>query len=67
MFFVPDPKDPVNQKSSKEAEDDVGPGVPGIQLHEVCRVQVQILVQSGNKMHQVLVGHLGSFGFKFHH
>lgn len=49
MVFVPYAKDPVKQESPKEAENHIGPGVPGIQLHEAFSVQVQILVQSGKK------------------
>lgn len=49
LIFVPDAKNPVKQKSPKEAENHIGPRVPGIQLHELCSVQVQILVQSGRK------------------
>lgn len=40
---IPDAKNPVNQKSSQEAENHIWPGVPGIQLHETRSVQVQIL------------------------
>lgn len=43
MLILPDAKDSVNEESPKEAEDDIGPRVPGIQLHELGRVQVQIL------------------------
>lgn len=49
LFSVPDAKDPVDHESPKEAEDHIGPRVPGIQLHEACSVQVQILVQTGKK------------------
>lgn len=43
---LPDSKNPVYQESTQEAEDDVRPGVPGVQLHEAGSVQVQILVPS---------------------
>lgn len=52
--IVPDAKHPVYKESPKEAENHVGPGVPGVQLHELRSVQVQILVRSGRKAHQVL-------------
>ena len=47
-LFVPDAKDPVEQEAPEEAEDHVGPGVPGVELHELCSVEIHILVQGGN-------------------
>lgn len=56
LVIAPDSKDPVKQESSKEAEDNVGPRVPGVQLHELCRVQVQILNRWGRReAHLILV------------
>lgn len=65
VVCVPDAKDSVKQESPKEAENHIGPGVPGIQLHELCSVQVQILVQSGRKHVRVFWITSASFGFKF--
>lgn len=48
-LFVPDAKNPVEQESPEEAEDHVGPGVPGIQLHERSSVQVEVLVKAGRR------------------
>lgn len=47
LGFIPDSKNPVEQKSPKEAEDNIWPGVPGVQLHELCSVQVQVLETGG--------------------
>lgn len=49
VAHVPDAKDPVEQESTEEAEDHVGPGVPGVELHELRRVQVHVLGRSGRK------------------
>lgn len=46
FFIVPDSKNPVEQEAPKKAEYNIRPGVPGIQLHEACSVQVQILEKS---------------------
>lgn len=37
----PDPKHTVNEKASEEAEDDIGPRVPGIEAHEGALRDVQ--------------------------
>lgn len=49
---TPDAKDSVNQKAPEEAEDHIGPGVPGVQLHEGGRVQVQILERGNMDVNQ---------------
>lgn len=70
LAFVPDAKDPVEKEAPKEAEDHVGPGVPGIELHELCSVQVQVLVQSEGRKTQNGDSYLSlslCFGFTFHH
>ena len=65
MVFVPDAKNPVKQESPKEAENHIGPGVPGIQLHELFGVQAQILVQSEGGSSSDFC-HFNRFGFDFH-
>lgn len=50
--LVPDSKNPVDQESTKEAENDIGPGVPGVQLHEPCGAQVQVL-ENPEKTHTI--------------
>lgn len=52
LGFIPDSKNPVEQKSPKEAEDNIWPGVPGVQLHELCSVQVQVLETGGKHYSQ---------------
>lgn len=42
--FIPNPKNPVKQEATKEAEDNIGPRIPGIKQHEPAGVQVQVLV-----------------------
>lgn len=61
MWFIlalPDAKHPVQQEPAEEAEDDVRPRVPGIQLHERDGVQVQILVPTGTKSIRHLDTHI---------
>ena len=50
--LVPDSENPVNQKSTKEAKNNIGPGVPGVELHEPCRVQIQVL-KKPKKTHSI--------------
>lgn len=45
-MVLPDAKDPVEQEAPQETEHHVGPGVPGIELHEHGRVQLHVLVQT---------------------
>ena len=54
LFSLPDAKDAVKQEAPKEAENHIGPGVPGIQLHKLGSVQVEILVQSGREKTSLL-------------
>lgn len=49
LLFLPNSKHPVKQESAKEAQNNVGPRIPGVQLHELGCVQVHILVQSQRK------------------
>lgn len=42
--FPPNSKNTVNQESTEEAKNHIGPRVPGVQLHEAGSVQAQILV-----------------------
>lgn len=37
----PDPEHTINEEASKKAEDDIGPGVPGIEAHEGTLRDVQ--------------------------
>lgn len=53
FFLVPDSKNPVEQEATKKAEYNIGPGVPSVQLHEPCSIQVQILEKAEKTLEKV--------------
>ena len=36
------PKHSIDEKPAKETQDDVGPGIPGVELHELALVEVKV-------------------------